>query len=148
MRSRSGGGEGSGGGARFREEGALQEGLRVTNEVTDGEVRSAGVVGVSGHLPRTVRPKRPCLFRGRPYGLSEPRSPKLLCVAPAGVILQRTLSSQLLGPGLGSGEPQALLPYLDSDGQYVTFMVPLPQARASSPLLRAGGTRCSLAGIA
>ena len=31
------------------------------------------------------------------------------------MILHKTLSPQLLGPGFRSGEPQALLPYLDGD---------------------------------
>ena len=96
-------------------------------------IQGAGVVGVSGLLPRTVRPKRPCLFRGRRYGLSEPRSPKLLCVALAGVILPRTLSPQLQGPGFGSGEPQALLPYLDSDGQYGHLHGPPPASQGLQP---------------
>lgn len=36
-------------------------------------------------------------------------------VPEVGVILHKTLSPQLLGPGFRSGEPQALLPYLDGD---------------------------------
>ena len=44
-------------------------------------IQGAGVVGGFGHLPRTVRPKRHCLFRGHRYGLSESQSSKLLCVA-------------------------------------------------------------------
>lgn len=51
-----------------------------------------------------------------------------------GVILQKTLSPQLLGPACRSGEPQALLPYLDGGREHCHR--------------QAGRTRCSFAGIA
>lgn len=50
-----------------------------------------------------------------------------------GVILQKTLSPQLLGPACRSGEPQALLPYLDGGRAHCHRHGPPPPSQGLQP---------------